>query len=61
MNPHGIFAILLSVSIPISVLVFIEDTKEIFDFILFLGVFGMVIVLILILTRRYWKNARRMA
>jgi hypothetical protein len=60
MSPHKLFLILLAYSVPLSALAFIKDTNELTSLLLIMGAIGAAITAVLVLTRKYWKNARRL-
>ncbi len=59
MSPHRLFLLLVSVSVPLTSFSFIKNTDELTGLLEVFGIAGSIIFAVLILTRKYWKNARR--
>ncbi len=61
MSPHRLFLLLLAGSVPVTALTFIKNADEMAGLLSVLGMAGSAILLVLIVTRKYWKNARRVS
>lgn len=61
MSPHRLFLLLLAGSVPVTVLTFIKNADELVGLLSVLGMAGSVILAVLIVTRKYWRNARRIS
>lgn len=61
MNPHKLFLAVIAASIPLTAATFLKDTSELTDMFSMLGVIGSAIIVVLVLTKRYWGGARRVS
>lgn len=61
MNPHKLFLAVIAASIPLTAATFLKDTSELTDMFSILGVIGSAIIVVLVLTKRYWGSARRVS
>lgn len=61
MSPHRLFLLLLAGSVPLTALTFIKNADELAGLLSVLGIVGSAILVVLIVTRKYWQNARRVS
>ena len=63
MNPHHFFLAitLFSVAVTIASLAASQEIEEVQDMAAILGIAGVAAVVILFATRKYWRDARRLA
>lgn len=61
MNPHKLFLAVIAASIPLTAATFLKNTSEIMDMFSILGIISSVVIVILIMTKKYWNGARRVS
>jgi len=61
MNPHRLFLAVLVASVPLTAVTFLKENTEMADMFSILGIIGSAIIVVLILTKRYWNGARRVS